>query len=444
MNKAIKKIAHSFGASLFGQILLIVTQFLTVPFYIEAWGVELYGEWLVINTLQVYFGLFDFGLMSVAANDIAMKFGGNEKKEALGTYQTAWVFIALISCITILAGIIISTSKVGWFFNLELIQGYEFVILTQLFVATTILQFMIGMSLIGMRCTGNNPTSIWITNVFSSIQLIVIVLSLRYEVTCVSMAIELAIIKLLNLLFLLYILNKLEPWLYIGVAEYKFSTLKKMFRPSIYFMGFPLSNALRNQGVMSMISMQLGPASVASYYVMRTLINSTQQFLNAVNSSAWTEISIEYGCRNIRTLKAIYRMMMTVAITIAVIASICLALFGEAFISYWTRGLSDFNGGFFNVMIVAGLFTSIWYSGSVLLSATSKHEKMSLFCLIISILSLASCYVYMNHSLFNLGIILLFGEVVVSIYVIQSNTKFLKSLGDNIHIRNLNASNKEI
>ena len=75
------RIVHSLYATGFGQGVNVLIQLAGVPLFLHFWGVERYGEWLILSTIPAYLWMSDFGFASVAANDMTMSVA-RERRDA--------------------------------------------------------------------------------------------------------------------------------------------------------------------------------------------------------------------------------------------------------------------------------------------------------------------------------------------------------------------------
>ena len=68
-----RRLIAGFGASTFSRLSTTLTQIFSVPVFLSHWGVHLYGEWILLNTIPSYLGLSDvaFGSRGGQRNDHA-------------------------------------------------------------------------------------------------------------------------------------------------------------------------------------------------------------------------------------------------------------------------------------------------------------------------------------------------------------------------------------
>jgi len=56
-----RRLIAGFGANTFSRLSTTLTQIFSVPVFLSHWGVHLYGEWILLNTIPSYLGLSDVG-----------------------------------------------------------------------------------------------------------------------------------------------------------------------------------------------------------------------------------------------------------------------------------------------------------------------------------------------------------------------------------------------
>jgi len=55
------RLVKGFGANVIGQGLNVASKILLVPLFLQAWGTNVYGEWLVLSSFVAYLSLTDLG-----------------------------------------------------------------------------------------------------------------------------------------------------------------------------------------------------------------------------------------------------------------------------------------------------------------------------------------------------------------------------------------------
>src|SRR6202167_4222649 len=108
-----RRLIAGFGANTFSRLSTTLAQIFSVPVFLSHWGVHLYGEWILLNTIPSYLGLSDVGFGSVAGNEMTMRVAAQDLTQALVVFQSVWV---LTTVITSLLGLLLIAAV--WFLPL--------------------------------------------------------------------------------------------------------------------------------------------------------------------------------------------------------------------------------------------------------------------------------------------------------------------------------------
>ena len=91
------RLLRGIAANGLGQAFAVIIQIVSVPVFIGFWGVDLYGEWLILSTIPAYLVMSDIGFASVAANEMTMRVSEGHRSRALTVFQSTWLLISGIS-----------------------------------------------------------------------------------------------------------------------------------------------------------------------------------------------------------------------------------------------------------------------------------------------------------------------------------------------------------
>jgi hypothetical protein len=157
------------------------------------------------------------------------------------------------------------------------------------------------------------------------------------------------------------------PW---NLANADFAELRRMLRPAVSFLSFPLGNALTIQGMSIVVGTTLGPAALAVFNTYRTLSRLPVQMLATFSRALWPEISRSFGAGDLPMLRKIYRHGTLLSLIWC--AAICLALFvaGDFLLRIWTAGDIAFEPLLLALFLLAAFGNCAWQVGQVVLSAS--------------------------------------------------------------------------
>ena len=313
--------------------------------------------------------------------------------------------------------------------NRELVCFTHIIIyILALYVVINLQNGLIGAAL---RSGGFNVTSIWIANISRLCEFTISIIALIMGGDPFVVAEVYLIVRIFTFISSLILLKMNMPWIKYGIRFLSIKQIKLMIKPSLFFMAFPLSNAIKNQGMISIVGINLGSAMVVGFIAMRTLINGVQQIMGVINGAIWPEFSKSHGSGDTLKTKNLHRLVCGLSFWLSAIAIIFIALFGHGIINIWTNNKIEFDPFFFYTMLLVTIINTIWNTSVVYLASTNKHIDISFNLLLTSIISLFIAYATINKfGLLSIPVSMILCELYMSYLVIK---KSLKYTGDNMH-----------
>ena len=93
------------------------------------------------------------------------------------------------------------------------------------------------------------------------------------------------------------------PWIEFGFQHSSWAEIRRITRPALAFMGFPIGNALNLQGTLMAVGWALGPTEVVIFGTARTVSRVALQMVQMVNSTFEPELSLSFGAGNIALVR---------------------------------------------------------------------------------------------------------------------------------------------
>ncbi len=390
MQEIRKRLFKGFGANAFGQSASIFIQVVSVPIFLQVWGVELYGEWLILSTIPSYFAMSDIGFANVAANEMTMQVANKKTEDALETFQSSWLFISFTSIIIFLILLIsIWHIPVEHLLNLKHQTHQQVVTIILLFTLHMLVKLQGGLLEAGFRCDGNYAFGVFASNVVRLLENLSVLTTVFMGGSPMHAALVFLWFRILGFILMKCNLRKKSPWINYGFTKAKLETIKRLACPAFAFMGFPLGYALINQGLYTVVSVTLNPVAVVTFSTLRTISRLAFQLMVAVNSTVWPEITSAYGVGNISLVRKLHSYSCKLSIWASSLSVLFLFFFGEQILRFWTREKIEMDFAVFYTMLAIIVINSIWLTSSVVPSATNKHQKISLYFVLSTILSIA-------------------------------------------------------
>jgi O-antigen/teichoic acid export membrane protein len=422
------RLIRGFGASALGPITTALIQVLGVPIFLRCWGANRYGEWLVLSSIPIYLSLSDVGFGSVAANEMTMRVAASNREGALETFQSAWVFISILSfTVALIASLSASLLPLASWLHFASISRSEagLVLLLLTLYALVALQSTLVVS--GFRCDGNYAIGMLLTNLVRIFEVgaatTVVILGGRP----VAAATAYLIVRSIGMIILNAILKHKSPWIRYGIGRARFNCVRRLVKPAFSFMAFPVGQALNVQGMLLIIGLELGPVAVVSYSTLRTLTRFAAQPTEALRSAIWPELSAAFGTDNISFARKLHERTCKATVWACIGAVLALIAIGPRIYAAWTHQRIAFEPILFYTLIAVVVVNSFWYTSSIVPVACNRHQAVAmayLFCSCASIALAAGLLPFMKAS--GAAIALLLTDATMTWYVMQASMNILQ------------------
>ena len=413
-------ILSSIGANSFGQILGTLYQILVVPLSINAWGISLYGQWLILSTIPGYLALSDIGFVSAAANDMSILASKNHHQQALKVFQSIWAMILIISILVLVVVVALIVLMPSIFAQSSMIDAPGLSIIIFSLSAYSLLALQEGLFNAGFRAGGLFTASLWLGNIQRGIEVGSILIALVCKWDPVQISLLMLSVKALSLVMYKILLSKRVPWIRFGFTLASTLEIRRIIRPALGFIAFPIANAIKSQGVITLIGVLLGAGEVVIFSSVRTICNAGLQLLKIVQHSFLPEVSSAFGKQNIELIKKMNVLICGLAFWLGLVNLFGLVIFGNMILFQWTLGKIQVPILFLLVMCLGNFAAGIWSGGSTILMAINHHSRFGVYYLFfISVMILIVALLGNRFSLLGYAVSLLAIEIYLAIVVLS-------------------------
>lgn len=373
--------------SKFSQSLLRVIQ---IPLLIYFLGVEDLGRWTVLYTIPSWLTLANFGFGTVASNEITMLVANNKVNKAIKVY-TSTLFLLLIIFVvgSILTSVIIQF--VNWDSLLKSSSSHsrnsEFSNAVIFMSISVFLSFFYGLLGSAFRAKRKMHLQIYISTILPWLNLGAMLISLYFTKRFDYLSFSLLCSNIIYAIIYYTLSKKTFPKLVFSRKYIDSNLFKILFKKGIAFQAMPLGNALNIQGSIIIIQLILGPAAVALFSTVRTLVNLVKQVIDIINQSTWSELSYLIGAENYTKASKIHVFGICVAIIMAISGSIVLLFFGEFVYTLWTNNQINLPFVLLFIMVASVPLNALWITSSVVLMSSNNHEKLAKTYIVVSLIT---------------------------------------------------------
>jgi O-antigen/teichoic acid export membrane protein len=418
-----ERLAKAMWANVFGQVVTILIQFLSLPILIYAWGVEVYGVWLVLWAICTYLSFLDFGFGAAAGNDMVRQVVGGKSEEAVSTFQALALLTLLMAICAGIAMINVVTffPWSAFFKTVVPIGDLRIVILAACAYTLTNLQMSVAQA--GFRANGSYALGSVLSDSLRAIEGVAMLTVAALGGGLVSVAVVLASLRIAGTMAVFVILHHEVQWLTFGFNRGSLSGLKRLWRPAFAVMLFPAAFAISLQGMTLLIAALSSLEAVVLFSTVRTVTRLGLQAVGVVTNGVRPEYSAA-AHNNPQRLTGLVVFNLVAAISIALLIALGLIIGGRWFVHFWSGGKIEapltFIGLMSGVMVVQAISTVPLN----LLLSVNRHAVSGLVMVGGAIFALAGCAVVLPLcGVDGAAGVLLFTEMVMAVFFFEQVTK---------------------
>lgn len=390
---------RNFFSGLINRFTTIFAQVLLIPLFINLWGKEYYGEWLLISTLPAYLSASDLGLNVTATTAICALTANDKRSEALALYKSAnkaLLFLASIGLLLFsISCIYLNWSKImGTKINSE--QQIEISLL--ILISATFVMFLVGLAVGIYRSEGRFDKSQNFITLLQLFDAIIILVNVILGGNIFTVALSSFILKILFLIVIIIDLQKKYSWYKFGFNN-PISEIYYLLPTSFFYMVALIGQGLVIQGTSFLIGKSLGPATLVTFNTIRTFINSIKSFINAFYSAYLPEFTKIIAQNKAEQARHLFIKMFIFTLTITTVFIITYYLLGNWIISIWTSNKVVVDNSIYVVMLVSIFFSTLSNCAYTVLNATNENRVMSIYYTIFALCAMWAIYVTSKNGL---------------------------------------------
>jgi O-antigen/teichoic acid export membrane protein len=376
------RILRGLTVNVAGNGLTVLIQLVTVPLLLTAWGVDTYGEWLVLSAIPLYVALSDLSLSSAAGNTMTMLESRGQRDETIRLGREVWSLVLIASIAAVLGAIALGSFLVGLGADGSSIPVDEARLVLVALFAQTIVVNQFGVLDAWYRAGLRYPLGVTLRQVGRLVEFGSLATAVIVGAQPGGAAVAVLVGSTAGFVVSLLVLRRAVPWTRVGPARPRASTFRGLLKPGLAFLAFPLSNTLSVQGLVIVVGSVLGSAAVVVFATTRTLTRVVTQLLSSINLAIWPELSRSIGGGDLGQARQIQRRSVQLALLVSGFAAIVLLLFGPTIIETWTRGMVDPPLDLLAVLVLVVVVNSFWFTLTTPLVATNRHSRMAVVYLV--------------------------------------------------------------
>jgi O-antigen/teichoic acid export membrane protein len=322
------------------RLVRIGEQFILVPIYLSAWGVDTYGEWLTLTAITTFLSLTNVGLGQAAASEIVMAIGAGDHERAQRVFSSSAFMLSVIALVVIAVLAAISLhADISALAGFTKIAHREAAVITLCTGATVVLSFFcaplyaVFSTIIGAGRANLLPTSIKIGEVI----LTAFAVLLGGTPAIVALIILLSVIITVG--SYLAAIHGLAQGLRVLSFKLDKESLLRMLKPSLGNFSLFLSvNMIGSQLPRIILFSMLGSSAVAIFTVTSTYTRVARVFSGIIPFALQVDVGHAYGAGDVLRFVDFVKKMCRISVWSAIFLGSGLFLCSFFLIPFWTNG----------------------------------------------------------------------------------------------------------
>jgi O-antigen/teichoic acid export membrane protein len=422
-SRIVQRLLRGFGASLYGQAVVVIIQLAGVPILLSHWHASLYGEWLILFAIPAYLSLSDFGFSQSAANDMTSRVGREDRAGALTVFQSLTALVLVLAAVgLLLVAIAVSVLPLGDWMHFSNLASRDIRWVLWFLGAEVLMKLPDGVNHAGFRATGDFAlhVTLYYSILFAQHASIWLVATLGFGP--VAAAAAFFAVRVVATPANAIVLVRRHPWLRFGFAEARLAQLRTLVRPAVANTAIPLALALNVQGMVLLVGVTLGSLAVVTFSTLRTLTRLGLQMVSTVSHAAEPELASAFGRGDQVLLRTVYHHSLRGSFWLALTVSIGLALTGTSILKVWTHGRVTMDLALFHWLLASAVASALWYGSLTLLKAANRHLRAATIYAASAGVALALAAALLNTTgkLAGAGMSLLIMDAVMAAYALRS------------------------
>ena len=385
------RLARGIAANVLGQVLGLATRLLLVPLFLATWGVDVYGDWLLLTSLVAYLSIADLGAQLYIVNRATQEHARHNLVALRRVIHSGLVlFLVVPAAVLVAFGLLVLMLNPAELIGIQHTSSSTAAVVLMLMAIQLLLTLPYGL-LIGIyRAVGLLPSGVMLGNVVLLIQLVATAGALRLGAGMAQVAVLQVVPFVLVSIFALLDLSRRFPELGLfSVAEARLSTIREFVRPSLHFLFIQLSYALSIQGITLVVGLLLGSAELVVFSTLRTMVNSMRQLLAMAAHTAWPEMTRLDAVQDRSHLLALFRVLIRSSMVVSLLSIVALHFFGQLIYSVWLRNSVEFRQDLLDLFLLYVVQAVFWTACSNVLMAVNAHHIISRVLVASAVLSVA-------------------------------------------------------
>ncbi len=402
-----------------------VIQFVQVSVFLLYWPKELYGDWILVNSIPNYLSFSNVGFGSVAGNEMTMAMARDDRETALRVFQSCWWLICLVlALVAVLVAGALYILPANRILSITQISELD----TKWIIAYLGLSVLLGqleqLLQSAYRSVGRYSYGSFIKSCMSLGAFAVMLVPVFLHRGPRSVALWFAAANIAGTLILALLVRHDLPWIRFGWQHARFAEVKRLTMPALAFMGFPMGNALNIQGTQMAVHAAMGPDALVVFSTARTVSRVALQMGQLISNSFEPEFSKSFAQSDTGLIRTLHRRAVQMSLILAFGIIAVMMLGGPYVLNHWTHGEVPPSRGLLSILLLVVVVYQFWSTSATIMTATNQHKRLAAIYIIATGATVIVTYLVARpFGLLAAAASLMLSELLMSLYVLPATLR---------------------
>lgn len=426
-----KKIGRNLIGYGYSQIVTLAAQIVVVPFFLAAWGVQQYGEWLVITGALMFLSLMELGVAQASATRATLAAGAGDIKAVRVSLDTAMAFSLIAAVVVVtMAGLLSWLLPWSELLRLSSISNTQAGLVFLAMSGCLASGFIVGAVAAWLKAVDKTALSAFLIAHRRAIEIVATAIALMLSASPLQLAITLLLASIATMLACYAWAAKLSTIGLVNLRNACWSEFHTVFRPALAYMAYPIAQTITLQGGVQIMNHLTDAYTVVAFTMARTMARLILQVGMVFSNAIRPEVSRLMGQGNdVQAAKVIWRGT-AYASGLAIVGLLGMTSLGPEIIKLWSSGKVTLSSSFLLILALHAAINVFWHVPATYMFATNKHALISWTYMLISALVLLGWWaVAAINALLEAALAMLITETLIAIivsikiYKLITNTK---------------------
>ena len=422
-----KGIINNGLANITQKIIRILDQLLLVPFFLNTWGVEYYGEWLTLSIVPSILAFSDLGFGSAVCNVFVLAYASGNKQQAANLYKSGfWVITSTVLLGTILTAFIVMIGDYAGWFSKSVIVANDAIMAVTMMMASKLILFYTQLAEGFYRGARRAATGSFLGSGNNLLNIIISIIILDAGYGVVGFALSHLLVAICYTI-LYWIIGRRMISFGCLKGKVKRNDIRMITTKGIGYLATPIWQSIYFQGTTFVVRIVLGAEAVAVFNTVRTVCRSVNQIFSIINAAIFPDLQFEYGRGNLPLVQKLFRIAVDISIVIGFIGACILCFTGLNLYNWWTQNVLSVDKTVWNIFMIGVFMNAIWWTSVVSYRMTNQPKHFAIASTSMACFSVLVCYTASKAWGFNgAALATTLFETIMAIYILPDSCKLLR------------------